>query len=171
MESTEFSLTRFLVPYLSGYEGVSIFMDCDMVVQGDVYDLIQEPFVEKSVRCVQHDYTPRTTTKFLGQAQTVYPRKNWSSLMVFHNAYCTTLTPEYVNTATGLDLHRMNWADGIGNIDTTWNWLVGEQAPNPDAKCLHYTLGTPCFLDYASCEQSQVWWDEYARMRSPLAHI
>jgi len=122
------------------------------------------------VRCVQHDYTPRTTTKFLGQAQTVYPRKNWSSLMVFHNAYCTTLTPEYVNTATGLDLHRMNWADGIGNIDTTWNWLVGEQVPNPDAKCLHYTLGTPCFLDYASCEQSQVWWDEYARMRSPLAH-
>jgi hypothetical protein len=172
MESTEFSMTRFLVPYLSGYEGVSIFMDCDMVVQGDVYDLIEEPFIGEAVRCVQHlNYTPKTTTKFLGQAQTPYPRKNWSSLMVFDNAFCTILTPEYVNTASGLNLHRMLWAESVGSIDPTWNWLVGEYEPNPDAKCLHYTLGTPCFLDYATCDQSNIWWHEYELMRNPLAVI
>jgi len=167
LESTEFSMTRFLVPYLSNYEGTSIFFDCDMLVQGDVYELVAQPFTTETVRCVQHDYTPKTTTKFLHQPQSAYPRKNWSSLMVFQNGFCQKLTPAYVNTATGLDLHRLTWADDVGTLPIEWNWLVGEYAPKWDAKCLHYTLGTPCFLDYATCDHSNLWWHEFALMRRP----
>lgn len=110
-ESTEFSLTRFLVPHLSDFEGASLFLDSDVLVQADVYDLLLHVLAEpnKSVHVVQHDYTPKEGTKFLGHAQTVYPCKNWSSVVLFNNAMCGTLTPEYVNSASGLDLHRFNW--------------------------------------------------------------
>ena len=159
LESTEFSMTRFLVPYLSQYQGVSIFMDCDMLCLGDVAELVSIPFAEETLRCVQHDYTPSTTTKFLNHIQTPYPRKNWSSLMVFHNAFCQKLTPEYVNTASGLDLHRMQWADCVGPLPLEWNWLVGEYDDNPQAKLLHYTLGGPWFRDYQQCDRAQDWFD------------
>lgn len=168
-ESTEFSMTRFLVPFLCDYAGYAVFFDCDMLCQGNVYDLLTRVQADtpRAVWCAQHDYVPKTATKFLGQAQTAYPRKNWSSAMVFDAAACRTLTPDYVNTATGLDLHRMTWAGGdeqIGHLPLSWNWLVGEYEPRPDAQCLHYTLGTPCFADYATCEHSDRWWEEYERM-------
>jgi lipopolysaccharide biosynthesis glycosyltransferase len=170
-EATEFSMTRFLVPYLSGYQGRSIFMDCDMVCRVDIGDLVRELDAQpdKAVWCCQHDYVPKWLTKFNGNEQTKYPRKNWSSFMVFDNAKCRALTPEYVNTATGLQLHRMLWTsdDRIGSLPLAWNWLVGEYEPNDAAKILHYTLGTPCFSDYAACDQADVWWQEFAAMTSP----
>lgn len=167
-ESTEFSLTRFLVPYLSDYGGFSIFLDCDMLCQGDIHDLVKIAKADelRAVWCVQHDYTPSTDSKFLGQVQTVYPRKNWSSVMVFRNKYCDKLTPQYVNMASGLDLHRFAWAgvdQNIGKLPLEWNWLVGEYAPNPDAKLLHYTIGGPWFRDYQQCDHAQAWFDEFDR--------
>jgi hypothetical protein len=110
-ESTEFSLTRFLVPYLSGYQGISVFMDCDMLVRTDMLDLWLHLLAEpgKAVWCCQHDYVPKALTKFDGHEQTKYPRKNWSSFMVFDNAKCEALTLDYVNHASGLDLHRFTW--------------------------------------------------------------
>lgn len=173
MESTEFSMTRFLVPYLSDFANFSIFMDCDMLCQGDVHELVKIARADalRAVWCVQHDYTPKTESKFLGQQQTVYPRKNWSSLMVFRNKYCTNLTPAYVNTASGLELHRMLWAgndNNVGQLPIEWNWLVDEYEPSPNAKLLHYTLGTPCFADYATCTHSDLWWAEYERMMNPV---
>lgn len=166
-ESTEFSLTRFLVPHLSDFGGFSLFMDCDMLCQGDVYELIKIAKKDelRALWCVQHDYTPKTTSKFLHQPQTVYPRKNWSSLMLFRNKFCERLTPSYVNTASGLDLHRMAWAgqdQSIGSLPVEWNHLVGEYDPKPDAKMLHYTLGGPWFRDYQFCDQAQAWFDELA---------
>ena len=98
--------------------------------------------------------------KMQNQRQTVYPRKNWSSVMVFRNKYCDRLTPAYVNTASGLDLHRMAWAgvdQNIGDLPMEWNWLVGEYAPNPDAKLLHYTIGGPWFRDYQFCDHHKEW--------------
>ena len=174
-ESTEFSMTRFLVPYLSHFEGYSIFLDCDMLCQSDIYEMSElarqdEP---RAVWCAQHDYMPSTKIKFLGQQQTIYPRKNWSSAMVFDNAKCQ-LMPDYVNRATGLELHRMLWAGGddqIGSLPLSWNWLVGEYEPRPDAKMLHYTLGTPCFADYATCEHSDLWWMEYERLMLPVKRV
>jgi hypothetical protein len=163
-EATEFSMTRFLVPYLSGYQGISVFMDCDMVCRVDIRELWRylEAQHGKAVWCCQHDYVPKFLTKFNGNEQTTYPRKNWSSFMVFDNAKCVGLTPDFVNTATGLELHRMLWTsdDQIGSLPLEWNWLVGEYDKNAAAKVLHYTLGTPCFPDYRECDHSDVWHDE-----------
>lgn len=148
-DSTEFSISRFLVPYLSNYEGHSLFMDCDMLVQCDITDLmlyaVAEP--DKAVFVCPHDYIPKHSTKFLGQQQSVYPRKNWSSVMLFDNAQCQALTPDYVNGATGLELHRFQWItdEQIGHLPLDLNHLVGEYEPNPDARILHWTLGGPWF--------------------------
>ena len=169
-ESTEFSLTRFLVPALSEYRGWSVFMDCDMLCRADLSELEahirHQP--EKAVLVCKHDYVPRTERKFLGQVQTKYPRKNWSSLMVFNNARCAHLTPEYVNSASGLDLHRFNWLeDGqIGELPLEWNWLVGEYDYRPDAKIVHYTLGGPYFDEYRDCDYAEEWRAEYESMRA-----
>ncbi len=175
-EATEFSLTRFLVPYLSGYQGFSLFLDCDMLAQVDVGDVLLHAMADlgKAVYVCQHDYVPKSLTKFDGHEQTKYPKKNWSSVCLFDNAKCMALTPEYVNTATGLELHRFQWLDSdsqIGSLPLEWNWLVGEYPANPKAKILHYTNGTPCFAAYADCDQADLWWDEYAEMRNPLPEL
>ena len=167
-ESTEFSLTRFLVPALSGYRGWSLFMDCDMLCRADIAELagFAERSPEKAVLLCKHDYTPGPTRKFLNQAQTVYPRKNWSSVMLFNNARCAALTPDYVNTATGLDLQRFNWLDDalIGELPLEWNWLVGEYARNPNARVVHFTIGGPYFDEYRDCDYAEEWFEEHRRM-------
>jgi len=160
-ESTEFSLTRFLVPYLSNYEGFSIFMDCDMLCQADIGDVMLYPLADpgKAVYVCPHDYVPKSLTKFNGHEQTKYPRKNWTSFMVFDNARCKALTPEYVNSATGLELHRLLWLrdEQIGHLPLTWNWLSGEYPENPDAQIIHYTNGGPWFVDTFDCEHDMLW--------------
>jgi hypothetical protein len=166
-ESTEFSLTRYLVPYLSGYSGLSIFIDCDMLCQADIHELLfyVEQVRNKAVYVCQHEYTPKTETKMEGQVQSVYPKKNWSSLMVFRNTYCRDLTPDVVNRAAPSYLHQFNWIpeQWVGSLPLSWNWLVGEYATKPDAKMLHYTLGGPWFRDYQFCDHAQVWFDEVDR--------
>lgn len=160
LQSTDFSFSRFLVPYLSGYAGWSVFMDCDMLVLDDIaklWDLRDERY---AVMVVKHDHVPRETTKFLGEPQTKYEKKNWSSVMLFNNAKCRALTPEYVNTATGLELHQFKWlADDslIGGLPDRWNHLVGYDAPRRDAALVHYTLGGPYFGQYKDCEYAEEW--------------
>lgn len=172
LESTDFSMTRFLVPYMSGYEGHSLFLDCDMLCQSDIGELFLYglAYPDKAVQVVQHDYVPKSSRKFLGHPQTSYPCKNWSSVMLFNNALCTALTPDYVNTATGLDLHQFKWLreEQIGALPTDWNWLVGEYEENPKAKLLHYTLGTPCFEDYAQGASAQRWFENVDQLLTPM---
>jgi hypothetical protein len=173
-ESTEFSFTRFLVPYLSRYEGWSLFMDCDMLCQADIWKLALEAVSQKdkSVLVCQHDYVPKTTTKMQGQVQTAYRRKNWSSLMFFNNAKCRQLTREYVNSASGADLHQFAWVpdEQIGSLPLTWNWLSDEYAPNPDAEMIHYTLGGPWFEGHESCDHADLWLRERDDMLG-FAHV
>ncbi len=159
-QSTEFSFTRFLTPYLSGYAGWSLFMDCDMLARADIAELFALADERYAVMVCQHDYTPRDTVKFLGHVQLAYPKKNWSSVMLLNNARCRALTPQYVSTASGLDLHRFNWLgsdDEIGALPLEWNWLVGEYAHNPDAKIAHFTRGGPYFADYADSDYADEW--------------
>jgi lipopolysaccharide biosynthesis glycosyltransferase len=125
-QSTEFSFSRFLVPYLCGYQGHAIFMDCDMLCLDDIARLWALRDEAKALQVVKHDYQPLEGRKFLNQPQTPYAKKNWSSVMLFNNARCQALTPEYVNTASGLDLHQFKWTDErlIGELPENWNCLV-----------------------------------------------
>ncbi|HEY6966551.1 MAG TPA: glycosyltransferase, partial [Burkholderiales bacterium] len=167
-ESTEFSLTRFLVPALSQYRGWSLFMDCDMLCRADIAELAAyaERAPDKAVLVCKHDYTPGPKRKFLNQVQTVYPRKNWSSVMLFNNARCTALTADYVNKATGLELQRFQWLrdEEIGELPLEWNWLVGEYKRNADARIVHFTIGGPYFEEYRGCDYAEEWFEENRRM-------
>jgi hypothetical protein len=160
LQSTDFSFSRFLVPYLSGYEGWSLFMDCDMLMRDDIASLWSLRDARFAVQVVKHRHTPRETVKFLGAAQTPYAKKNWSSVMLFNNDLCRALTPEYVNTASGLELHQFKWLaseDSIGELPHRWNHLVGYDAPGTEISLAHYTIGGPYFAEYADCELSDEW--------------
>lgn len=171
-ESTEFSLSRFLVPALSGYEGWSMFMDCDMLCRADVAGLLEYVHTQpdRAVLVCKHDYTPHPARKFLNHVQTIYPRKNWSSVMLLNGARCRALTPEYVNSAPGLDLHRFNWlADAeIGELPIEWNWLVAEYAHNPNAKIVHFTRGGPYFEEFRDCDYADEWFAEFRMHGEPF---
>lgn len=168
LQSTDFSFSRFLTPWLCNYEGWSIFMDCDMLVLDDIANLWNLRDEKYSVMCVKHDHTPEEDTKFLGAVQTKYEKKNWSSVMLFNNSKCTALTTDYVNTATGLELHQFKWLgndDLIGEIPSKWNHLVGYDQPRDDASLVHFTIGGPYFNEYKDCEYSEEWRQELANLQ------
>lgn len=160
LQSTEFSFSRFLVPYLSDYQGWSIFMDCDMLARADIAELWSLRDDRFAAMCVKHDYIPKVETKFLGQTQTKYEKKNWSSMILFNNERCGALTRDYVNTATGLQLHQFKWLDSdaqIGEVPVTWNYLVNEYDYREDAKLVHFTDGGPYFDDYKDDDYAEEW--------------
>lgn len=160
LQSTDFSFSRFLTPYLSGYEGWSVFMDCDMLVLDDITALFALRDDRYAVMVVKHDHVPRESRKFLDQPQSPYAKKNWSSVMLFNNARCRALTPDYVNSASGLELHQFKWLAGddlIGEIPPRWNHLVGYDAPRHGVSLVHYTLGGPYFDEYRDCEYAEEW--------------
>ena len=156
-QSTDFAFTRFLVPYLMNFQGWAIFMDCDMLCRADISELWDQRNEKYSLLCVKHDHIPIEKIKFLGEKQTSYPKKNWSSLMLMNCKKCKSLTIDYVNNASGLDLHRFNWLDNdeeIGEIKGQgWNQLINSEAvkkyktENVNPKLLHWTLGGPWFKD------------------------
>jgi lipopolysaccharide biosynthesis glycosyltransferase len=163
-QSTDFAFSRFLVPYLSKYKGWSIYMDCDMMFRSDIYDLYGYATYKYSVMCCKHDYIPKQDVKFRGAKNEAFPKKNWSSVMLFHNSQCTALTPEYVNKASGLELHQFKWLERehmIGDIPLEWNWLVNEYNYNPDAKNVHWTLGGPWYKDYENQDYADEWFHLY----------
>jgi hypothetical protein len=160
LQSTDFSFSRFLAPSLSGYEGWSVFMDCDMLVRDDIANLWALRDERYAVQVVKHDHRPREKTKFLGQPQSAYEKKNWSSVMLFNNRRCRALTPEFVNGASGLDLHQFKWLESeqlIGALPGRWNHLVGYDAASRDASIVHFTLGGPYFPEFADCEYADEW--------------
>ncbi len=163
LQSTEFSFSRFLVPYLCGYQGWALFVDNDMIVRDDIAKLWSLRDERYAVMCVQHNHLPSEDSKFLGAAQTRYAKKNWSSVMLLNCARCSALTPDYVNSASGLALHQFKWlADEqlIGALPSSWNHLVGYDAPNPAAQLVHYTSGGPYFNEYTDCEFAAEWFAE-----------
>jgi lipopolysaccharide biosynthesis glycosyltransferase len=166
-QSNEFSYTRFLVPYLSDFKGYAIFFDCDMMVRVDINEIFSEIKTNpnKAVYVVKHNYEPKDDIKYLNTVQYAYPRKNWSSVVLWnceHPAH-KKLTPEYVNTATGLELHRFSWLkdEDIGELDIEWNWLVGDYSNPPNnVKNVHWTIGGPYFHEYKNVDFSDEWFRE-----------
>ncbi len=168
-QSNEFSFTRFLVPYLSNYEGISIYMDCDMMIREDLGEVLNN-LEYKPVYVVKHDYTSKYDTKFLGMKQYNYPRKNWSSFVIWNCGHPSNkiVTPELVNTAEAKVLHRFLFLqdDEIGSLDIKWNWLVGEyDNPPADVKNVHWTIGGPWFNDFKDSDFAQEWFELYRRIK------
>ena len=159
--SNQFIYSRFLVPHLMDYQGWAIFIDGDMIVRGDIAELWALIDSFKDVIVVKHDYKTRMTKKYLGSPNEDYPRKNWSSVILWNcNSFPNRqLTPTFVQSATGSYLHRFSWLDDarIGELPPEWNWLPDEYGPNPAAKLLHYTLGTPCFHEFADTPMADEW--------------
>lgn len=139
---TEFSFSRYLIPYLCGYEGEALFMDADMLCLGDVHDLADIGRAQKAAVCVVKN--PRL-------------RFEWTSLMYFNNTLCRKLTPEVVETGQPQGLE---WADSVGELPAEWNHLVGYDEPRTDAKVVHFTQGIPCFGETAGCEYETEWRSE-----------
>ncbi len=160
--ATEFSITRFLTPYLAAHDGWSIFVDCDFLVSRDICEIHDLLDGDKALFCVHHDYTPANTVKMDGKQQTVYPRKNWSSFMAFNGAHphVKALTPEVVNGQGPAYLHRFAWSDdaSIGALPLEWNFLEGEY-PKPARRpiCVHYTNGGPWFDDWQDVDYGAEW--------------
>ena len=162
-QSTEFAFSRFLVPYLSDYKGWSLFLDSDMMFRDDIKNLWNMIDKDKSIMCCKHDYVPKQNVKFRGAKNEPFPKKNWSSFMLMNNERCKMLTKEFVETATGLELHQFKWTheENIGELPLEWNWLVSEYDYNKNAKNVHWTLGGPYFKDYAKSDYADEWFRLY----------
>jgi hypothetical protein len=169
--SNTFVYSRFLVPYLMGYQGRAVFIDGDMVLQSDILELFDLLSNQHAVAVVKHDYQTRSAVKYLGHANHNYPRKNWSSVIVWNCGHekNRVLAPDLVQHSTGSYLHRFGWLDdvNIGELPQEWNWLPDELGANPEAKLLHYTLGTPCFAEYKSVPQADAWHQERRLAQHP----
>jgi len=161
-ESTEFSFTRFYVPMLSHYKGVSLFCDNDFVWKCNPSEVLQY-LRKKKVSVVKHKLDFIHGTKMNGVVNKSYPRKNWSSLMLFDNEKCKNLTQDYLDKATPADLHQFAWAkdNEIGRIPLKYNHLVGYYKKHKYIKAIHYTQGGPWFDEYKNSELSEEWWRVY----------
>jgi hypothetical protein len=171
ISSTEFSFSRFMIPHLMNYQGWALFMDCDMLMFEDIAELWRLRDDRFAVQVCKHDYIPKDEKKFLGQVQTKYEKKNWSSFMLLNCKKCTTLTPDYVNKASGLELHQYKWLESedlIGDIPLEWNWLVGEYEHKEDVKNIHFTEGGPWFDDYKNCDYSKDWFTNFKESNEPF---
>lgn len=170
LASTEFTFTRFLVPELMNFNGWAVFIDCDVLLTTDIAELFAQVDDQYAVMCVQHKYAPKEGIKMDGQKQTIYPRKNWSSVVLFNCAHPSNkiLNQELVNNLeiTGAYLHRFSWLkdEEIGELDHTWNYLVGVYNDLKTPNLIHYTEGGPWFENYRSCEFHQEWKTELMEM-------
>ena len=159
--SNQFIYSRFLVPHLMNYTGWALFIDGDMILRDDIQHLWKLRDETKAVQVVQHNYQTKMSEKYLGAKNENYPRKNWSSVILWNCGHPSnrTVTPEFVQSASGAQVHRFSWLtdDEIGNLPIEWNWLPDEFGKNEDSKLLHYTLGTPCFHEFATSPMADEW--------------
>ena len=166
--SNTFIYSRFLTPWLMQFQGWAIFADGDMICLADIAELWALRDESKAVLVVQHDYKTKAKNKYLGNKNEDYPRKNWSSLILWNCGHPKNqgLTPQLVRKQTGAYLHRFSWLNDsdVGELPKDWNWLTTEYPDNYQAKLLHYTLGTPCFADYATAEMADLWHTHHQRV-------
>ena len=177
LASTQFTYSRFLVPKLMNYKGWAVFCDCDFIFLHDVTNLIKSLDETKAVYCVKHDYTPKEKHKMDGQKQTIYPRKNWSSFILFNCSHPSTkkLTVNTVNSESGSYLHQFKWCkdEEIGSLDERWNWLEGWTSNHNNNKpfAVHFTRGGPWFSEWQDVEYAKDWnkeRDEYLSKKFDL---
>jgi len=172
LASTEFTFTRFLIPELTNFDGWALFMDCDMILTTDIKKLFDQADDKYAVMCVHHDYKVQEGVKMDGQKQTVYPRKNWSSVVLWNCGHPSNkvVTTDLINDpeTTGKYMHRFSWLkdEEIGELDHTWNYLVGVYDDYEKPNLIHYTEGGPWFENYRECEFADLWKKELFEMMS-----
>ena len=166
-QSNDFIYSRFLTPYLNDFNGWAIFADGDMICQADISELWDLRDETKALLVVKHDYQTKALKKYLGNKNENYPRKNWSSVILWNcnHPKHKILTPDFISKQTGAFLHRFSWLEDhdIGELPKEWNWLAIEYPENKNAKLIHYTLGTPCFKEYKDTDMSDIWHETYHR--------
>lgn len=170
LSSTEFTFTRFLIPHITNYQGWALFVDCDFLFIENIANLFKLAKDEYAVMVVKHNYIPISEIKMHNQKQMLYPRKNWSSLILWNCSHASnrTLTKDIVNSQTGSYLHGFKWLNDceIGEIDVEWNWLVNwyHNPVNGLPKAIHYTEGGPWLKEYEDCEYANLWIEEYNKL-------
>ena len=169
--SNAFIYSRFLVPYMCGFNGFALYLDGDMVVTTDIGQLWDARNHYCAAQVVKHDdYKTKAQTKYLGNKNEDYPRKNWSSVILWNAGHYAhrRLTPETIARMTGAELHRFTWIpeDRLGSLNPKWNHLISEHESDDDAYLYHYTLGLPAFWHYTACDHADVWHRAYLRAAS-----
>ena len=171
--SNEFIYSRFLAPYLMNFKGWVLFLDGDMVCKSDLKELWDQRNEKYAVQVVKHDYKTRMSKKYFGNVNENYPRKNWSSVIVWNCSHPKNrqLDPLFVSDKDGAFLHRFNWLDDeeIGDLPKSWNWLAIEYPEKENLNLIHYTLGTPCFKEYSETSLSKHWKIYYKNLLEGLS--
>ena len=166
--SNEFIYSRFLVPYMMNFKGWAIYADGDMVCLEDIKKLWDLRSNQYAVQVVKHDYKTKITKKYWGNKNEDYPRKNWSSLILWNCEHAShkILTPDFIENQSGAFLHRFSWIkdEEIGSLDKEWNWLAMEYEEKESIKLIHYTIGTPCFKEYEKTSLSSYWKKSFSNM-------
>jgi hypothetical protein len=165
--STDFAIARFFAPLLARGQRYVAFVDCDVMFRCSPARLIEAHEPGKAVSVVKHLHEPTTTVKMDNQLQTRYARKNWSSVMVFdtYHPKIKGLTPQFLNSATGLELHSFSWLDDseIGELSPEWNYLVGYTPRMLNPFLVHWTEGAPCMRGYEQAEFADEFWQHFGR--------
>jgi len=173
--SNDFVYSRFLIPFLNNFNGWALFVDGDMICQSDIKELFDLRDDSKAVMVVKHNYETKQKKKYLGNINENYPRKNWSSVILWNcnHSKHKILTPTFVSEQTGKFLHRFSWLEDkdIGELPLEWNWLAIEYEDNTNAKIIHYTLGTPCFSDYKNTAMAEIWYKYYSRLNNGMEDL
>lgn len=163
--STEFSHTRFLVPALMQYKGWALFMDSDMIFQSDIKKLWELRDDKYAIMCVKHEHKVTNEQKMDGREQLNYHRKNWSSFVLWNCSHMANLhlTPDYINTKRGGDLHAFSWLQDhqIGALPKTYNWIAGFSPATHAPDVIHYTEGGPWFDTCKDVPLAERWTQEY----------
>ncbi|MFL2980418.1 MAG: glycosyltransferase [Methylophilaceae bacterium] len=171
-KSNDFVYSRFLTPFLNDFRGWAIFADGDMICQKDIKELLDLKDSSKALQVVKHDYKTKANQKYLGNINQDYPRKNWSSVILWNCEHPKhkILTPDFIANQTGKYLHRFSWLEDedIGELPQEWNWLATEYPNNEQANIIHYTLGTPCFKDYRETEMADIWLKKHNRLNDGM---
>lgn len=162
--STDHAIARFFIPHRLGYQGWALFTDGDVLFRDDVGQLFDLADPRYAVQVVHHPPQLEESVKKAGHIQQTYPRKNWSSVMLFNCGHPSNaaLTLDVLNSWPGRDLHAFRWLkdEEIGPLPARWNYLVGVHAPMPDPALVHFTLGTPNLPGRAECPFADEWFQE-----------
>ena len=173
--SNNFIYSRFLVPYLNNFKGKALFLDGDMIVNDDLNNLFNQFDDQYAVQVVKHDYKTKYPIKYLGHKNDDYPKKNWSSVILFNCSHPKNriLTPKLIETAQGSYLHRFSWLNEqeVGEISKEWNYLVLEYPETEKAKIFHYTVGAPCFNKFNFGKEAKIWHNTYLNAQSGFDYL